>query len=221
MRGRRRGWFAPLALLAVCAGAGCFGNDTSEFVPGLEPLEDNTAPLPAPVPGEPLPETLGVVSGETDDYAWAHARAYVVAPAAKVWAAVRDPAVMSDRRNTDEQTFTYDVEPQYDFSFEIHYVVRDIVTVEWDERWRLGALEGTPLAPTVGLARYQKVFGTQFISRLEGSVMILAVDDAVTEVQLIEHTKAVSTGPDTIERSMADRFDNILAFVRGEPPPQY
>jgi hypothetical protein len=207
-----------LCLAALC---GCFGNEASLFPPGLEPLEDNDAPLPAAVPDNPFPETLVLVSGETTEYSWAHGRGFVQASQEKVWAAIRDPSVMADRRNTDSQSFTYDIEQEYDFSFEIHYVVNDLVTVEWDELWRLGAIEGDLLSPTFGLARYQKVYGTQFITLLEGSIMLLEVDADTTEVQLIEHTKAVSTDATRIEGSMTDRFANIVASAHGEPLPEF
>jgi len=210
-------------VLALCCAAlaGCFGNEVSPFPPGLEPFEENTAPRPAAVPGEDFPETLVLASGETDAYVWAHARGFVQAPTEKVWAAMRDPAVMLDLRNTDEQSFDVDVEPEYDFSYMLHYTVHEFVTVEWDELWRLGAIEGELLAPSFGLARYQKVWGTQFISLLEGSVIVLEVDEQTSEVQFVEHTKAVSTGTGTVEGSMRDRFAAIVAAAHGEPPPEY
>jgi len=218
--GRRAG--IPLAAgLCLAFVAGCFGNETTLFPPGLEPLEDNTAPRPAPVPDDDFPETLVIVSGETDDYAWAHARGFIHASSEKVWATMRDAEVMSDRRNTDSQSYTYDIEPEYDFSFEIHYTVDEFVTVEWDELWRLGAIEGELLSPSYGLTRYQKVYGTQFITLLEGSITLLEVDTDIVEVQFIEHTKAVSAGPGDIEGSMTDRFASMVAVSHGDPLPQY
>ncbi len=206
------------ALLVVPA---CFGDFASPFPPGLEPLEENTAPPPEPVDGDPYPEVLSAVYGTNNDYAWGHARGYVKAPSGEVWAALHDPAVLADRRRVTSFEATFDVDPTVDFSYRIHFVVERVVTIEWDLEYRLGVIEQDEAGPILAMLRWQKVYGTDFIKLLEGSVLVRRIGDGVTEVELIEHLDAAMSGEEDIMTYFPDLFADILARVRGNPLPEY
>jgi hypothetical protein len=198
-------------LLVACAAAaspGCFDDVATTFPPGLEPLEANEAPRPDDV------SRLSIVDGEDESYMWSHGRGLVPRPPGEVWAAAKDAGVMVHVCASDEQTVKTGVDPDHEYSFEVHYVVDTIVTVEWDEVWRFGTVEGTPADPELAMVRYQKTFGSDAIELLEGSVQILATDDPdVTEVQFVEHVDAFGGSLEDLRRSMIYRFDSLLAAV--------
>ena len=199
---------AALALGAAVSTTGCFDDISTEFAPGLEPLEPNEAPLPDE------PSRLSIVSGDGENYMWAHGRGFVPASPAAVWEAAKDASVMVHVCASDEQTVETDVDPDYEYSFEVHYVVDTIVTVEWDELWRFGTVVGSPTDPSLALVRYQKVYGSDAITLLEGSVQVLSTDDPeIAEVQFVEHVEAFGGSTEDLRRSMTYRFDALLAAL--------
>lgn len=205
------------AILALAL-AGCFGSEATEFPPGLEPLEDNTVPAQQ---GGAYTETIAYADGEAPNWLWVHGRGYVLAPPAAVWATLQDGELMAAACSTTRHSIEEGVEPDYEYSFRISYVVEEIITIEWDELWRYGTIEGTPTAPELAMIRYQKVYGSELIQRIAGSIQVLATDDPdVTELQLVEHLNAAGGGVADIRGSMQHRFDAVVAVVHGgEPPP--
>jgi hypothetical protein len=201
-----------LASWIVIVAAGC--NAATAFPPGLEPLEDSTAPEP-----DPAAELQTVVSGATMDYNFAHARAVVHAPAGVVWAAVKDPNVVKTTRRTDRQSAIFGTEPQYEHSFRLTYEVDGAISVSWDEDWRYGTIVGEAAAPELAIARYQKVYGTVFITLIEGMIVITPIDDVTTAVEMVEHVNSVGSGPADIVNTLNDRFDAIVAVSHGLPIP--
>lgn len=208
-------WFVGLPGLIVLAG--CWGNTTSKFPEGLEPLEASTAGDPAAGVGT---EELVTVHGEDDAYVWVHGRTYVREAPAAVWAAMKQPEVMANRCQSDEHSATEDNEPRYERSFVLHYFVDRIVNVSWDEQWRYGTVDGSPEAPERSIIRYQKTYGSEFIERLEGDIQLYAVDGepGVTRIDFVEHVKAPS-GADEMKGAMRDRVAAIASVVRGGPVP--
>jgi hypothetical protein len=205
------------AAALAAALAGCFGNSSSEFPPGLEPLEDNSVPA---VQSGSWSEALALETGEHPNYTWAHGRGYVLASPGAVWAAIKDPAVLVSDCSTDRHTVELLDEPAYELSFQLSYVVDELITIEWDEHWRYGTIEGIPAAPELAMVRYQKVYGSDLIQLIEGSVQLVAVDDpGVTEVQFIEHLAAAGGTQADMRTTMTHRFDAIVAAVRGDAHP--
>jgi hypothetical protein len=182
---------------------------------GLEPLETTTAPDPGVAAGE----TQNVVDGTTPNYDFGHAHGYVHAPSGVVYATVKDPHVVMTTRRTDKQTFVLNIEPEYEYSFQLSYEVDDLVTVAWDEIWRYGAIKGDVDAPELAIVRYQKVYGTSFITLIEGMILIQRVDDEWTDVQMVEHVKSVGSGPAEIRDTLIDRYRAIVAVSHGGPVP--
>jgi hypothetical protein len=198
--------------------AGCFGSSTTEFPPGLEPLEDDNVPLQSP---GAYTETLEIVEQPFTMYNSVHARGYVFAPPAVVWARSKDPDVMEQGCAATRHSSTTGDEPEYEYSFDIHYEVDMVITVAWDEQWRFGTVGGTPDAPTRTMVRYQKVSGSDFIKILEGSVQYYAVadDPNVTMVEYVEHVNARGSNAQDSKNSMTHRFAATLAVAHDQPNP--
>lgn len=211
-----------LFVLTLTACNGDKGEVVEEAPTGLEPLEDeNLASAPNRNTDGSYPESMNVSSGESDDYAWSHARAYVLADISTVWAAFANPDVVVDRRRMESWEATMDVEPDFDVSFQIDHVTDDIVTIEYQLVWIQGATEGTADAPEAVGMRWSKTGGSDLVYLLEGSAQLLSVDAEVTELQLIEHLDTPGSGPEDIEAYYADLYDSVLAEVNGEALPTY
>jgi hypothetical protein len=214
-----RGWRYVAALACSCGSivaAGCQDNVSTEFPEGLEPLEENGAPQP---PGGPSSEEITLISSDAE-HKWVHGRGYIQVAPALVWAASKEPERMVADCDTTSHVATVGTEPDYEYGFEMHYYVDDVLDVEWDELWRYGTIEGTVEAPTFTIIRYQKVFGSDFITTLEGSAIFLATDvPDRTELQFIEHLTALGGNVDNMKRSMQHRFDTLLAVVHGRDIP--
>jgi hypothetical protein len=193
---------------------GCYSNETTVFPPGLTPLEESTAPAPEAQPGDPYPELMNVVTGSTSDYSWAHGTGYVHAPLAEVWAAMTDPAVCNDPA-TDSYDVTYDVEPEYQVSFVMHYTMTRVITVNYDITWRFGIVEGDEASPETAVGVYQKTWGIEVLELLTGSIVARRIDDTTTEVEIIEHLRAMQSGTDECKAYIQAYYDQIVAAVHG------
>lgn len=203
-----KGKLAALALVL----AACQDNVSTPFPPGLEPLEEN------PV-DEPVGEELRTQAKDTD-YIHVYGRGLVFSAPATLWALAQEPAAMYARCSTDEQMVMRDNDPMYEASFLVHYVVRDILTVEWDDQWRYGVVEGTREAPTLGMIKHQKTQGSDFIRLSQGTVQILATDDPdVTELAFVEHLDALSGSAGDVTRGMQDNYNRLRALAHGQPTP--
>jgi hypothetical protein len=211
-----------LAIVLGCAG-GCFigGNESTPFPPGLEPIGENTAPLPTGSAADPFPEALEIVHGEVDGVIFVHARGYIHASPSKVWAGLMDPDVVANHRDVDAVTATFDVEPEYDFSMILSYTVERVITIEWDETWRYGVIEGAEDAVELAVIASQKTQGTTFIALLEGSMYVSAIDgdDQIAEYGFMQNLDTIMTESADQAQYPADVHENIKAHVNGLPIP--
>ena len=207
----RRDLMLPCLLLA----AGCQDDVATPFPVGLEPLDANRVPDATGAPAEELRTWSSDGSVKT-----AHGRAFVFAPPAALWAVMKDPEVMIARCSTDERTFVADNDPAYEFSFLASYTVNMVLTVQWDDQWRFGVVEGTAAAPTLSMARHQKVQGSDFISLSTGTVQLLATPDPdISEVSFVEQLDAVRGNAGDLIEGMQDNYNRMRAALRGEPRP--
>ena len=127
---------------------------------------------------------------------------------------------MVARCSTDSQTIMPDTEPAYAFSFLVHYVVNNILTVEWDDQWRYGVITGEAPAVLLGMVRHQKIKGSDFITLSEGTVQVIATDDpAITELAFVEHLDAVMGSTGDLVAGMQANYDALVALAHGAPIP--
>ena len=212
------GTMAMPALVVVTCGlsAGCFGDSATVFPAGLEPLEAD--PVPVQQGGTPT-ETLAFQSTE-EGYISLYGRGYVHATPATVWPLAKNPQNMIALCSTTTQTVTPNDEPSYEFSFQVAYTVDSTLTIDWQEDWRYGTITGTVADPTLAMIRYQKVYGSDFIDLIEGSVEVKSTDDPnVTDVEFVEHLKALESGVADMMKSMQYRFDSLVAAAHSMPQP--
>jgi hypothetical protein len=196
--------------------AACQDNIATPFPDGLDPLEDNVVP-PADTTDEVL-RTQTVNSPDFDNDV--HGRGLVLVDPATLWALSQMPPAMIARCSTDSQSVMLNDDPTYMFSFLVHYVVNDILTVEWDDAWRYGIVVGTADAPALGMIRHQKTMGSDFIHLSEGTVEVIATDDpAISELAFVEHLSAASGSPGDLVAGMKANYDALVALAHGQPIP--
>lgn len=211
--------FLALTAAAASVATGCGSNFETGFPPGLTPLEPVTLPVRGATASNPYPEAISVESGE-GSYVWGRGRAYVRAPLARVYEALRDPDVTTDRRQVTRYTVTPNVEPTYPGSYRVRNVVEAIVTVEFDITWRLGPYEGPMDEPTAYAGVYQKTWGSSYVEAIRGSVLAKRVDQNVTELQMVRQVQAAQSTGD-LEQYLVDLFDSVVARVNGRQLPRY
>jgi len=197
----------------VCGG--CQDDVSTPFPPGLEPLEDD--PVPAVTSG--FTEVLVTQTSDTD-YIHVYGRGYVLVPPATLWQAAQAPDPMVAICSTDQQQVTVGNEPTYAYSFLVHYIVNNILTVEWDDQWRYGVIDGTAAAPTLGMIKHQKVQGSDFIRLSEGTIQVLATaDPGVTELAFVEHLDSVGASTADVLKGIQHNYDALVAVGHGQPIP--
>ena len=203
-------------LAAVILVAACQSDVKTPFPAGLEPLEDNVVP-PTDSPDEVL-RTQTVNDPDVDSDV--HGRGLVDIDPATLWALSQMPPAMIARCSTDSQSVTLGNDPTYVFSFVVHYVVNNVLTVQWDDEWRYGIVTGTAEAPTLGMIRHQKTQGSDFISLSEGTVEVIATADPnVSELAFVEHLSAASGSPGDLVAGMKANYDALVALAHGLPIP--
>ena len=193
------------AFFCACFGMGCVEEEIkASFPDGLQPLSE----MRIDVPSEGYEEENWISSSQDEgDYAWAQGRGYIHGSIDDVWERLRLPEVFINHDEVVEYHITNVVPPEYDYHFIAYNRSENIVDVEFENEWRHGALENrNGNIERVGV-RWQKISGTEFIQSLEGSIQILAIDNAeidVVEVQVIEHLTAT-----------LNQEDNAKAYIDG------
>ena len=216
--------------IAVCAlwlGTGfvvpaCGGNTSDQFAPGLDPLDaESRAAVPTLPDDRSISDAINLVSDSAGGVNRVHATALVRLPLSALWEAMREPEVCVDRRQVTRWTVERNVEPEYQHSHRIRNVVDSTITVEFDNTWRYGVVEGTKEDPLAVAGRYQKTWGTTFIDLLAGSVSVHKVDAETSRVVLMEHLKAFGQDARTAESTVRDFYASLLARARMQPLPTY
>ena len=201
----------PLLLVA------CQKSVVTPFPAGLEPLATCSAGFP-----EPADESAKATAGEGEDYIYAHVCGYVEAKLEAVWAAIQDVDVITDRRRIEDYQLTEQgFDPDYDVSFRVFYHVEDFITVEYEVEWRQGVWEVQDEAPKSVVDRYQKVEGSSFIERMEGSIVLDEEEPGLVRFELINQHKSLGYTTDELLLKSTDLYDSVVAFAHGEPLPTY
>jgi hypothetical protein len=196
------------ALLCVSGLVACQDNIETPFPEGLEPLEDNI------VPDGAVEETLRTATGD-EEFIRVYGRGFVLVPPAELWSIAKASAPNVSACKTDEHQVTEANEPQYEYSFLVHYVVNDFLTVEWDDQWRFGAIDDT-----LAMIRHQKVQGSDFIRLSEGTIQVLATADPnVSELAFVEHLDAVQATTGDVLQGVQHNYDALVATAHGNPIP--
>lgn len=199
--------------------------EIAEFPDLLEAIEEMKVEPPAGTMEEPYPETYTVLSGDTGEYGWVHLRGYIHRDLSSAWEGLRDDRVYVNQRETTDYTITEIDSDIYDYVYQVHNYVENILTIEFTNEWRHAATEGTREVPEEITVRWQKIEGTEFIASLEGSVRILPVSDEtrkdVVEVQIIEHITATMDQEESARVFVEDMYERWLLVTQGEDIPEY
>jgi hypothetical protein len=199
-----------LAVIAIGL-TSCQDNIATPFPAGLEPFEDNALPAQ---PDGPFVETLRTATDD-EDFIRVYGRGFVLMPPAELWAVAKHAEPNVSTCKTDEQQVTEANEAQYEYSFLVHYVVHDILTVEWDDQWRFGIVD-----ETLGMIRHQKVQGSDFIRLSEGTIQVLATADPnVSELAFVEHLDATAASTGDVIQGVQHNYDALVATAHGSPIP--
>ncbi len=213
----------PALLAALAAGCGVTGQNVCLDFPasaGFQPLERDFTDVSFP-PSSPgaCPQALNVVSGPSIAHSWAHGRGYVNCSLPKVLQALHDPAASRILSPGNHWTASAPgVEPGYDVSFDVTYVVYDTITVRWTLRTRGGLLTpGVPVTDPgakVGL-RYQKTCGDDHIALQSGSLVaaVAPCDPNATQLELVGWLNATTQGPDDVAGTLRDWFSNLAGVL--------
>jgi hypothetical protein len=208
------------ALCGALASAACGVTSTrsscTEFPAsvGFQPLERDFTDVawPSPLAG-PYASGVAVVYGPSIAHAWAHGRGFVRCPLASVYLALADPAASRIVAPGGHFTDTLGVEPAYPISYNVEYVVHDVLTVRWNILTRGGLLQGTQasdLGARVGL-RYQRTCGDDHIALESGSLVATAAqaDAAYTQIELVGWLNAATQGPSDVGGTLTDWWRNL------------
>ena len=200
--------------LLLAVSAGCQSNVKTPFPPGLEPLADNPVTLPATF-------SEGLVTKTTDSpYVKIFGKGYVLVSPGTLWAAAKSPAPNMAICSTDVQVPDINNDPTYEYSFLVHYTVNNILTVQWDDQWRFGTIEGTPDAPTLAMIKHQKTQGSSLINLSEGTIELDATDDPnVSQLSFVEFLDATSAGVSDVLKGVQHNYDSLVAVAHGNPVP--
>jgi hypothetical protein len=202
-------------LLAGGALTACQDNVTTPFPEGLEPFEDNPVELDGDLTAEHLQS-----STKGGDEIKVYGRGYVHIAPEQLWQLTYQPPAMVATCSTDEQQVIENNDGAYAYSFIVHYIVRDVLTVEWDDQWRYGVVLGSPSSLELGMIKHQKVQGSDFITTSEGTVQVLATEDPeVSELAFVEHLEAISGGTSDVLEGMQHNYDALLALAHDSPIP--
>ncbi len=190
---------------------GCQDDISTPFPAGLEPFEDN--PLDAR-PDGPFDEVLRTTS-RNDGQIQVYARGFVQVPFDTLWQAAQAPDPNVAVCKTTSHSVMVGNEPQYDYSFLVHYVVNDILTVEWDDQWRFGRI-----SPELGMIKHQKIQGSDFVELSEGSIQVLATSDPdISELTFVEHLDAVMAETGDVLTAVQHNYDALVAVAHGNVIP--
>jgi hypothetical protein len=223
MKGLRARTVAAAAIAIALAGC---SNVTSPFPAGSEPWEENLAPMPEPVEGDPCPEdVLSFHRTAFEGVRAVHGRACIHQPLSVVWRALRDPQTSRDPTTTHGfRVVAYDVSadvdppPAYSYLTAVH--VDDIIDLDFEQTWRHYLVEGTDEEPLLTATRWQKTFGSELLYTMEGSIVAQPLDEdpSITLIEYQYHLRAAARDDHgTIESFLTTIYGRLRQRAHDEP----
>jgi hypothetical protein len=211
-----------ILVASALVAAGC-RDTTSGFSGEIYPVTTTSLELPPPASaGDPCSEGINTVPGGAPGYSFAEARACLHAPLAQVWAVLRQPeaavdiAYYPDRDETPRCDAVVIVTAQYPVSFRLHQIPRTYSSFDYDVTWAEWVLLGDGAAPLEVAVSYNKTWGTAYIERLQGSMLLKEVDGWTT-IEAVRQIKAPQTSGQMMEGWLRDWFAALQAQLAGTP----
>ncbi len=209
-----------LALACGALAPGCYDNVGTRFddtgttilpdggaAVNLAPWEmPNVASLPAATATDPCPEMLHEVEVHTwmgGRVAAVHAAGCIHATPAAVWEAIQDPETAHDPSSTNSfavirPAMTSECDGPYQTQLNAGPAG---FTIDFRLCWRHAIIEGSETDPMLTHTRWQKVWGSNAIRTLEGSLVSQPHPGSpdITEVYYQYHLDSASLGPSNYE----------------------
>ena len=197
--------------------AGCVVKEAdTQFPAGLNPLEENTAPWP-----DSLEESVQTTMGDSGEHYWAHARGYVQADLETVYPCLREDMVNADRREVAIWTREDNVEEGYEYSYQLHFLVENIIDLEFTDTWRHGSLQDEDGQLTAVQTRWKMTEGNEFMFLKEGSIVSAIPEVGWTSLELVGHLDAAQRDEETMASYLVDVFADVVACAHGDPYPTF
>ncbi len=162
---------------------------------------------------------------------WAQVKGYVKAPISKVWKALQDKQVVTDRAEIQSRFLgecALGVRGKSDICLVFNNVPPGGLGSLFDYQitWRHQVLAGTPENPTKIRIEYQKTKGTGFISVLHGAVVIEKMFDTATGNDLnvtsyahFGELKEPERPYERIRLFVPLMYRSVVAYVHNQPLP--
>lgn len=205
---------AASTLLTI--GAGCFGNETTVFPEGFEPLDgENLAPPLALRADGSCEEGLTTNNSRLGRTYVTHGRGCIRRPLEAVYASLQVPEASwePDAVNTF-MVIRPAMQAECTGPYQTATNAGSPFSVDFRTCWRFSVVDGPgdPVMADVVAARWAKVWGTSAITSLEGSVVARRdpMDPDVTRVDVQYHLNAPSDA-ETVGRSVVAYFENWRA----------
>lgn len=198
-------------VLVAMLSVGCLGKEVDTAFPeGLEPLEENTASWPAT-----LSESISTTGGDSGDYQWGHARAYVQAGITDVYPCLREEMVNADRREVASWTRDDDVEDGYEHSYRLNFLVENIIDLEFSDTWRHGSSVDEQGAVTEIRSRWKMTEGNDFMFLKEGSIVSATPEAGWTSLDIVGYIDVAQGDEETMISYITDMYTDIVVCVSG------
>ena len=209
----------PMNLTLIAALLACKNKEVDyDFPEGLEPLEDNTAEWPAD-----QAEEVSSVVGESDDYHWAHSKAYVHADIDTVYGCLVEEQVNVDRREIESWSITADVETGYEHSYAIWNETYPTlgIQVQYTDTWRHGSTLDDAGDVALVVTTWKMTEGNDYMYLKENSVVTEIADEGITSLDMVGHLSAALRDGETTAQYFADFHADVLACVSGDAYPTF
>jgi hypothetical protein len=226
-----RGRLAFGALITSATVSGCFDTTATPFPPGLEPLGEPTnlaAAWPAPVDGDPCPETMHVLARAPEVGRSRERRCTREAVSTRRsprWSGARSENPQTGPRSQLDRHPPFIVLPEpspdeCDGRYLTQLHVDDVVDVDFRLCWRHEVVGGTDDAPLLTASRWQKVWGTTILTSLEGSLARAARTPTIPASRVLEyqyHLDALLDDPERIEAYLLAIYARLRDDAHGIP----
>ena len=192
----------------------CLAPETVAEAP--EDLEPLGAPRSVDWPADDQ-ETINLAHEEQAEFSYAEGRGVVLADVETVYGCLQEDMVNVNRREAASWEVVEEEPPDgVERAYSIPTLVENLLPVEYTDYWLHG------LVGDEGRSRYRMIFGNDFMSYKEGSIVLTATPDGGgARLELIGRLEATARGSDTVAQYLGDVYADAVACAHGEPWPTF
>jgi len=216
--------FAATALVVACSPYVPPDEVTSDLpIPAeLAPPEKNVAPFPESDSTSPYPERLNTAFGEMPGgIASVHGRGFLATDLDSAIAIVREVDPLVDRRRVARWTVARSVDAAFSESYDVTNTVEDLATFDYVTQWRGTVRPADGETPAFAAFRSKLAESNFFMTSIDDSIVLVRVNDSVTAVEVVRHTKTAATDERDARQFLDDLFASLVERVHDRPLPTY